>query len=260
MKLKHHAFVTEYLKHRDAYLAYVHVYNVQSDNYTATLSSANRLLNRPDISAAIQSVQDAIRADVEYELRQELKKELLTVQRKRELLAQIATGEMYVMQYYKGKDCSHCSQHVAPTINQMLRAIDLDSRLAGHYPNTKHQSQQITTKEFPSSGGVRGGLLAQESPEPQQITTKEFPSSGGVRGGLLAQEVPEPQQITTNELPSLGGVRGGLLAQESPESPESQQITTNDIEHPSRCKREVGGGLKRGTLNVKIPIVKLKAL
>lgn len=198
MKLRHRAFVTEYLKHRDAYLAYVHVYNVQSDNYIATLSSANRLLNRPDISAAIQSVQDAIRADVEYELRQELKKELLTVQRKRELLAQIATGEMYVMQYYKGKDCSHCSQHVAPTINQMLRAIDLDSRLAGHYPDTKHQSQQITTKKanVDSPPVIRRGVL------------HDLPSAGSSATGeiALAEEVSnahQSQQITTKVLPSL---------------------------------------------------------
>ena len=203
MKLKHHAFVTEYLKHRDAYLAYVHVYNVQSDNYIATLSSANRLLNRPDISAAIQAVQDAIRADVEYELKQELKKELLTVQRKRELLAQIATGELYVMQYYKGKDCNHCSQHVAPTINQMLRAIDLDNRLAGHYPDIKHHPKQQTTtihnKTIPLQGGlssckqeVKGGYLAPGTYDSQQNTTKKQetspPESGGEKSSQRTAE------------------------------------------------------------------------
>src|SRR5690606_29589807 len=130
-----------------------------------------------------------------------LKKELLTVQRKRELLAQIATGEMYVMQYYKGKDCSHCSQHVAPTINQMLRAIDLDSRLAGHYPDTKHHSQQTTTKMNEDSPPViRRGVL-HDLPSAGSSATVEV---------VLAPEIPEPQQITTNELPSLGGVRGGL--------------------------------------------------
>lgn len=226
MKLKHHAFVTEYLKHRDAYLAYVHVYNVQSDNYIATLSSANRLLNRTDVSAAIQAVQDAIRADVEYELKQEMKKELLTVQRKRELLAQIATGELYVMQYYKGKDCNHCSQHVAPTINQMLRAIDLDNRLAGHYPDIKHHPKQQTTtihnktevdsppesrEPVPPLREVGGGSFAPEQ--------KELPSQGGVRGGSLAPDnplIPNPDQ----------------LSQETPIQPQQSTTKTNTDSPP----------------------------
>lgn len=143
MNLKQQTFITEYLRRNDAFTAYCIAYNLKDcSNYTSIMSSANRLLNTPEVAETIRTIMDGIRYDVEQEIKAEMKRELLTVQRKRELLAQIATGEMYVMQYYKGKDCNQCSQHVAPTINQMLRAIDLDSRLAGHYPDVKRNTKQ----------------------------------------------------------------------------------------------------------------------
>lgn len=143
MNLKQQTFITEYLRHNDAFTAYCIAYNLKDcSNYTSVMSSANRLLNSPEVAKTITAIMEGIRHDVEQEIKAEMKRELLTVQRKRELLTQIATGEMYVMQYYKGKDCNQCSQHVAPTINQMLRAIDLDSRLAGHYPDVKHNTKQ----------------------------------------------------------------------------------------------------------------------
>src|SRR5690606_22241191 len=84
--------------------------------------------------------------EVEQEIRAQQKTELLTIRRKRELLANIATGEMYAVQNYKGKDCNQCTQMVRPTINQMLKAIDLDSKLAGHYTVDKRQSTVDNTE------------------------------------------------------------------------------------------------------------------
>lgn len=163
MNLKQQTFITEYLRHNDAFTAYCIAYNLKDcSNYTSIMSSANRLLNTPEVAETIRTIMDGIRHDVEQEIKAEMKRELLTVQRKRELLAQIATGEMYVMQYYKGKDCNQCSQHVAPTINQMLRAIDLDSRLAGHYPEVKHSTKQNI---------VAVEKLEQQLVKDEQITT-----------------------------------------------------------------------------------------
>lgn len=156
MNFKHQSFITEYLRHRNAYTAYCLAYNVQDEsNYDSIMSAANRLLNRPDVNSIITSVLENIRREVEEEIRTELKTELLTIQHKRELLAKIATGQTYAVQHYKGKDCSQCTQMVTPTINQMLRAIDLDNKMAGHYPislktepvHTVPKTQQIATEK-----------------------------------------------------------------------------------------------------------------
>lgn len=136
MNLKQHSFITEYLRHRDHVVAYKNAYQSTSD-YRTIESAANRLLRQPEIAQAIQDAMNSIRAEVEEELKQELKTELLTLQKKRELLAKIAMGEQVVEQNFRGKNCSQCTQFIKPTINQMLKAIDLDSKLAGHYGKQK---------------------------------------------------------------------------------------------------------------------------
>lgn len=142
MNFKQQSFITEYLRHRSAYTAYCRAYHVQDETkYDSIMSAANRLLNDPEVGGVIRSVLEGIRHDVEQEIRAELKTDLLTVQRKREILAKIATGEMYAVQVYKGKDCSQCTQHVWPTINQMLKAIDLDNKMAGLYAAGNYKPQ-----------------------------------------------------------------------------------------------------------------------
>ena len=114
--------------------AYCIAYNVEDESqYESIMAAAQQLMDAPEVGGAIRSVLEHVQYEVEQEIRAQQKTELLTVQRKRELLANIATGEMYAIQNYKGKDCNQCTQMVRPTINQMLKAIDLDSKLAGHY-------------------------------------------------------------------------------------------------------------------------------
>ena len=214
MNNKQHAFVTEYLRHGDKIIAYNLAYKKQTNNYTAIESAANRLLRDPEIAHAISSVRDAIRHEVEQEIRQQLRTELLSIQRKRELLAQIATGELCAIQVYKGKDCNQCTQMVRPTINQMLKAIDLDNKLAGHYTVS---SKQLTVNnspalhkqvdEFTGQFTVDNSQLAndQESPTAQEEEkAPEFIPAGGI-GVQQKEQVPlrpmRPLKTnTTNEL------------------------------------------------------------
>lgn len=214
MNLKHQAFITEYLRHRDAYTAYCFAYNVQDcSKYETIMSAANRLMNREDVGGTIKSILEGIRSDVEQEIRAELKTELLTVQRKRELLAKIATGEMYVMQYYKGKDCNHCSQHVAPTINQMLKAIDLDSRLAGHYPETKHHSKQNTT-----NNNKQSPLLGEPVPQQREVRAGLTHESAIINTPLLNQEsLSRNGGRTLHDLPLAGSSATGAASAEGVE-------------------------------------------
>lgn len=149
MKLEHYKFVTEYLHRNDKALAYKNAYNSDS-NYNTLESAANRLLKNPEVAEAINNAQAAIRSKVEAEVAEQLKGELLTIKKKRELLYDIATGQMWVEQSYKGKDCNVCTQYVRPTINQMLRAIHLDNKLAGHYP-TQQKPEPIHSTSLPDA-------------------------------------------------------------------------------------------------------------
>lgn len=200
MNLKQQTFVTEYLRHRSAYTAYCIAYNTESSNYESVMSAANRLLHHPEVSATINSILGTIRKEVEEEVRQELKTELLTVQHKRELLARIARGEMYVPQNYKGKDCSQCTQMVTPTINQMLKAIDLDSKLAGHY------SAQQTTPIITSS------VIAAPGPQLHERQSQLAPNINKTQQELTVIVGPDPQpQPIATKAPSGVGVKTPLL-------------------------------------------------
>lgn len=151
MNINQHKFITEYLRHRSAYTAYCIAYKVEDETqYENIMREAHHLLDDPDVGGVIRSVLEGARYEAEQQVRAEMKIDVLTIQRKREILARIANGEMYIAQNYKGKDCTQCTQMVTPTINQMLKAIDLDNKMAGHYSINKEKTQQFTTnREVP---------------------------------------------------------------------------------------------------------------
>jgi hypothetical protein len=192
MNIEQHNFITQYLRHSSAYTAYCIAYNVEDQSqYESIMSAAQQLMDDPDVGGVIRSVLDGVRHDVEQEVRAKQKTELLTVQSKRELLARIARGELTAVQHYKGKDCNHCTQMVLPTINQMLKAIDLDSKLAGHYSVDKRQST------------VDNSQLTMDSTQMECNTRKDNNLSRPFRG-----IGGNPQQNATTRLsPAGGGVR-----------------------------------------------------
>lgn len=179
MNINQHKFITEYLRHRSAYTAYCIAYQIQDETqYDSIMRAAQQLLDNPDVGGVIRSVMEGIRYEAEQEIRAELKTDVLTVQRKREILARIANGDMYVAQNYKGKDCTQCTQMVTPTINQMLKAIDLDNKMAGHYPGN---SRQLTP--YPPKGETNlDRRVPHKEHKTQQNTTKNRNAS------LLAKE------------------------------------------------------------------------
>ena len=233
MNVQQYNFVTAYLRTGDKIQSYKSAYNSESTNYHSLESAANRLLRQPEIAATIRGIQESIRAEVEAELKAELKHELLTIQEKRELLAQIARGEMTAEQNYRGKNCSQCTQFIKPTINQMLKAIDLDSKLAGHYGNypkekRRRTSQQNTTTlssavvdNLPKVGvGDKQSIQTESTRSPnafsvtkdeltQQNTTTLSSSGGGVTlqrdgGGLPNIETNEPLRLSVSAVKEEG--------------------------------------------------------
>ena len=203
-------FITTYLRHRSVYTAYCIAYNVEDQSqYETIMAAAQQLMDDPEVGGLIRSVLEHVQYEVEQEIRAQQKTELLTIQRKRELLANIATGEMYAIQNYKGKDCNQCTQMVRPTINQMLKAIDLDSKLAGHYSVDK---RQLT---------VDNSQLKMDNAEIECNTPKDDNLSRPFRG-----IGGNPQQNTTTHLsPAGGGVRRtGVEYPRSAQNTEKLQI------------------------------------
>ncbi len=212
MNLEKQTFITAYLRHRSEYTAYCLAFNPENAaDYNAIMSATASLMDDPGVGGVIRSVIDGIRQDVEQEIKAQQKTELLTMQSKRELLARIARGEMTAVQHYKGKDCTYCTQMVLPTINQMLKAIDLDNRMAGHYSVDKRALI------------VDNSQLTIDSTEMECNTPKDDNLSRPFRG-----IGGNPQQKATNEQNPLPG-RG--LGEASPKSLENtgklQQNATN---------------------------------
>lgn len=221
MKHEHYQFVTEYLRWGDQVIAYRNAYHSDS-SYQTLESAANRLLKRPDVAQAIEEAQAAIRQQVEAEVAEQLKGELLTIQKKRELLYKIATGEMMAEQNYKGKDCNVCTQFVRPTITQMLRAIDLDSKLSNHYPQAKSLGNTSQQNPSPVPEPVPQETNKNSPPVIRRGDT-QTPASVCYRGGLLANI--NRQHISLQE-----GARKTLKAPPPPRKKQkhekTQQITT----------------------------------
>ncbi len=196
MNIEQHNFITQYLRHNSAYTAYCIAFNVEDQSqYESIMCAAQQLMDDPEVGGVIRSVLEGVRHDAEQEIREQQKTELLTIQRKRELLANIATGEMYAVQNYKGKDCNQCTQMVRPTINQMLKAIDLDSKLAGHYSVDK---RQLTKSENISETQQLSEVVSlQPLKEPsfsQQNATKTVSPAGGGRGMDYSQKTKNPRK------------------------------------------------------------------
>ncbi len=245
MNIEQHNFITQYLRHSSAYTAYCIAYNVEDQSqYEIIMSAAQQLMDDPDVGGVIRSVLDGVRYDVEQEIRAQQKTELLTIQRKRELLTNIATGEMYAIQNYKGKDCNQCTQMVRPTIHQMLKAIDLDSKLAGHYSVDKRaltvDNSQLTMDSTEMECNTRKDdnlslPFSGIGGNPQQNATKEQ-NPLPVRGLGKAEKKPESQQNTTIHLSPAGGdvhiqpvpqsAAGVVDSQRTENTPETQQNTT----------------------------------
>lgn len=181
MNPKQFTFTMEMLRHGDKILAYSIAYQPKAPNYRNIESAANRLLQNAEIANYIETTRQRIQQEVEAELKEQLKAELLTVHRKRQILARIAEGDVYIEQTYKGKGCQSCTQMAKPTINQMLKAIDIDNRMAGDYvdkrpktivhANVVKKPAEIAAE--PTANSISHTALRQlfKKQKPQQKTT-----------------------------------------------------------------------------------------
>ena len=136
MNLKQQTFITCYLQTGNKLQAYKTAYHSKSNNDNALESAANRLLRRPDVGEAIRLTLQTVREQAETELKDQLRVELLSVNEKRAMLASIARGEPVPQSVPVGNDIWRTGA-MLPTINQRLKAIDIDNKISGLYNKTE---------------------------------------------------------------------------------------------------------------------------
>ncbi len=196
MNIKQHSFITYYLQSGDKVAAYKAAYNSKSNNETALESAANRLLRRPDVSEAIKLTLQTVRGQAETELKDQLKVELLSVSEKRAMLASIARGELVPQSIPVGRDIWRTGA-LLPTINQRLKAIDIDNKIAGLYNKAETNGAEIEEEI---------GELYREIYIPETKDNKKQPDT--TNGTILPSKQQnttfiKKRRITYNELPEL---------------------------------------------------------
>ena len=139
MNIKQHKFVTEYLRFQDKIVAYNNAYPNSKRNGRATESSANRLMQKPEIAQIIADALETTMYNARQELKDQMKEELLTVYQKRLLCRRVVLGEVREEITVKGKDCNQCTYYREISYNTKLRYSREDSLLAGHYIYGKKQ-------------------------------------------------------------------------------------------------------------------------
>ncbi|WP_276131935.1 terminase small subunit [Polluticoccus soli] len=172
MNMNQHSFVCELLRHGNKCEAYKTAYRPQNENPRSIESAANRLMKNPEVSAAITEAQERMLEEARQELKEKYVAELLTVQRKRELLAQIAEGkwmEQPPPDHIEGQRVPV----MVPTLKERLKAIDMDNRMDGSYRATA-QNQATETGELPRAQNETELIPpAREKDKTQQNTTKQ---------------------------------------------------------------------------------------
>lgn len=177
MNLKQQAFVCEMLRHGNRAEAYKAAYQTKSNNPRSLQSAADRLMKNPEVAAAIQSVHERIYAEVQEELKARITHEVLTAQRKREILAQIAEGE-WMVQPPPEELSNQRTAVLIPTMKERLKAIDMDNRMTGAYEKENAAKHNNTQQEPPVADNNEEPVVVppplQQTPPPAQHIRTPF--------------------------------------------------------------------------------------
>lgn len=223
MNLNQHAFVCELLRHGNKCEAYRTAYKPQTENSRSIESAANRLMKDPEVSAAVAEAQERMLEEARQALKEKYIAELLTVQRKRELLAQIAEGK-WMEQPPPGHIEGQRTPVMVPTIKERLKAIDMDNRMDGSY----HAAAR--SGEIPAQPGVQtetgSQVPAVQTGQTQQNATKQPVILPGaiyvpVTNGKIEKPVTEPRIV-----PALPFLNRPQFSSENNKSQQSPWLRT----------------------------------
>lgn len=167
MDARHEIFVQQMLMHGDRQRAYLAAYPLTEVIDLA--GEAEAMENSPGISWELNQRR---RRREENLAKRSAKKPLLTLERKREILAAMAEGEWQAKRHIKIKDLI---VEVYDDINayQAQRAMELDSKLAADY----YKEKQYETSETEEAGNEETAAeLPQDADEVLDIIEEQLPS------------------------------------------------------------------------------------
>jgi hypothetical protein len=163
MKREHHVFIREFIRTGNKLTAYKKAYPETKGE--ALRSAATRLYNKPHIQQRINEIMQPIRekavAELEAESTTRIKEEICTMQQRREQLAKIILGKWQVKKHIKLKD-SIIEVYDDPSPNAVIRAIDLDSRLAANKYKEKGIEYKKAEDAIPATKSMEHLLTPEE--------------------------------------------------------------------------------------------------
>ncbi len=147
---QHRVFIQSYLRTGDKRAAYKEAYPEIADGDSLRVSS-NRLyrLLKPEIDALEGRARELVMQEVMQEATTRIKKEICTMQQRRQVLAELILGQHKVKRHMRLKDSIvEVEDDVSPAA--IIRAIDLDSRLAAN----KYKEKDIEYAQPEKSTGI----------------------------------------------------------------------------------------------------------
>lgn len=140
---QHRAFIETYLRTGDKRAAYKTAYPEVKDGDSLRVSS-NRLYRQlqPQIEALENKAREIAVSEMMQEAAGRIKKEICSMQQRREVLAELILGQRKVKRHIRLKDSI---VEVEDDVNpySIIRAIDLDSKLAAN----KYKEKDVVPKE-----------------------------------------------------------------------------------------------------------------
>ncbi|OSZ77989.1 hypothetical protein CAP35_06890 [Chitinophagaceae bacterium IBVUCB1] len=146
LKPLHQTFITHYLHTRDKRQAYKQTYPHVADG-NSLRSAANRLYKQlqPHIAHLEQRATALAMDELLAATKEQIKTELCSMERRRQELAKIITGQMRVKRHIRLRDrIVEVYDDVSPAA--LIRAIDLDSRLAANKYKEKLETKKPQDK------------------------------------------------------------------------------------------------------------------
>ena len=213
MKPQHEIFVREMIRNGNKTQAYLAAYPDATGE--ALRTAATRLLNKPHIQQAINSVLSPLRekaaAELEATATHRIKEEICTLQQRREALAKIILGKMQVKKHIRLKDTiQEVYDDVSPAA--IIRAIDLDSKLAANKYKEKIQPAEQPVVQRPVENPIPKTPVAEQKiyyrgePGYEEAYQRDVDAFFKMHPHLPKDYLTNPQYkegVYTDELPEL---------------------------------------------------------
>lgn len=267
MKHQHQTFILGMIKHGDKIQAYRAAYPKCTSDETARKSAERLLLHHPAIAAEIAESTAYIRQQAYTEAYQQhvaqQKTPLLSMMKRREILAQIATCEMKVTRFVKNGD-RYIMLFEDPRPRDIMQAMQLDAKFEDACnrmrnitdPNLSQFNIYIDGRpcdqpHLPPDPNLPPGIYMLPRRRKNQIE----------KPGIISEHLSR-QGVENEETPLLGGVGVGSLAQEKIQIEEPGIISEQKQETPlPACPDHFGRGsgvglLTSGKIQTKEPGIK----